>query len=442
MRIKQDNTIRIVTLGCSKNTVDSEKLLKQFRINGFDTYSDQEDGRASVVVINTCGFIEDAREESVDTILHFVNEKKKGNVEKVIVMGCLAQRYRDELLREIPEMDGVFGLNETDRLLLSLGGHLRRELTGERVLTTPSHYAYLKISEGCSHGCSFCAIPLIRGRHVSRPEEEILSEAANLVKSGVRELMLIAQDLTWYGMDLYKRRALPALVEKIAAISGLDWIRLHYAYPAGFPLELLKVMKQYPVICNYIDVPVQHISDRILRSMKRGVTARQTMTLLETIRKELPGAALRTTLIVGYPGETDNEFDELIRFVGQFRFDRLGVFIYSHEEGTPAYRLKDDIPVKVKQQRADEIMRLQEGISYDLNAGKLNTVFPVMVDREEGDYFVGRTEFDSPEIDNEVLIEKAQARVIPGNIYPVRITGVESFDIFGEIISYPSGMKH
>ncbi|MBP6978032.1 MAG: 30S ribosomal protein S12 methylthiotransferase RimO [Lentimicrobiaceae bacterium] len=438
MRTKQTKPIRLITLGCSKNTVDSEKLLKQFRANGFYTIDDQENIKPSLVVINTCGFIGDAKEESVDTILSYIDEKKKGNVEKVIVIGCLAQRYREELQKEIPEMDSIFGLNEVTGLLHYLGGNFRDELVGERILTTPSHFAYLKISEGCSHGCSFCAIPLIRGNHVSRPVEAILNEAEYLVQNGVRELILIAQDLTWYGMDLYRRRSLPSLVEKLASISGLEWIRLHYTYPAGFPLDLLRVMNQYPNICNYIDIPVQHNCNRILRSMKRGITAGKTMKLLETIRKLLPGAAIRTTLIVGYPGETDQEFDELTRFIEEFRFDRLGVFSYSHEEGTPAYRLRDDIPEKVKNQRADEIMRIQENISYELNSIKLGKVVTVLVDREEGEFYVGRTEHDSPEIDNEVLIKRDQTLIIPGNFYSVEITDIESFDIFGRVPHPPS----
>ncbi|HNS17541.1 MAG TPA: 30S ribosomal protein S12 methylthiotransferase RimO [Bacteroidales bacterium] len=437
MRTKPEKTLTLITLGCSKNTVDSEKLLKQFRENGFDVSADSGNKNASVVVINTCGFIDDAKEESIDTILYFINEKKKGNVGKVIVMGCLAKRYREELLEEIPEMDGIFGVNETTELLQSLGGNLKYELTGERILTTPSHYAYLKISEGCSHGCSFCAIPLIRGKNVSRHQDDILSEAEYLVKNGTKELILIAQDLTWYGMDLDRRRSLPSLLESMACISGLEWIRLHYTYPAGFPLDLLRVMKQFPNVCNYLDIPIQHISDRVLRSMKRGITAGQTIALLETIRKELPGAAIRTTVIAGYPGETEQEFSELTRFIEQFRFDRLGVFVYSHEEGTPAHRLRDDIPLKVKTQRADEIMHIQEDISYELNVLKLNKTLPVIVDREEGGYFIGRTEFDSPEVDNEVLIEKDQTTAVPGNFYRVLITDVESFDIFGKIVPHP-----
>lgn len=432
---KQDKTLRMITLGCSKNTVDSEKLLIQFRENGFTILTGISDRKASVIVINTCGFIHDAREESVDTILQCIEEKRNGNTEKVVVMGCLAQRYREELREAIPEVDGIFGVNEASEIMRSVGGDFRQELVGERILTTPAHYAYLKLSEGCSRGCSFCAIPLIRGRHISRPEDEILREAEWLVRDGVKELILIAQDLTFYGLDLYKKRTLPCLIEKLAGIEGLEWIRLHYAYPADFPLDLLRIIKGYPKVCKYLDLPVQHISDRILKSMNRGVSSRQTMVLLDIIRKEIPQIALRTTLITGYPGETEKEFNELLDFVRQFRFERLGVFTYSHEEGTAAGTLKDNVPDRVKHQRADEIMRIQEQISYDLNQDKLNKIINVLIDREEGDYYIGRTEYDSPEIDNEVLIKKGPSVCLSGNFYPVRITDVESFDIFGEIAS-------
>ena len=425
----------MITLGCSKNTVDSEKLLKQFRENGYTILSDVPGRKASVLVVNTCGFIHDAREESVDTILQCIEEKRKGNAEKVVVMGCLAQRYREEIREEIPEVDGIFGVNEASAILRSLGGDFRQELVGERILTTPPHYAYLKLSEGCSRGCSFCAIPLIRGRHVSRPEDDILREAEGLARNGVRELLLIAQDLTFYGLDLYKKRTLPSLVEKLTGIEGLQWIRLHYAYPADFPLELLQIMNESPQVCRYLDLPIQHVSDRILKSMNRGITSGQTMALLENIRREVPEVALRTTLITGYPGESDKEFSDMLRFVEQFRFERLGVFTYSHEEGTPAGELKDNIPERVKHQRAGEIMHIQERISFEVNQNMLGKIINVLIDREENDYYIGRSESDSPEIDNEVLIKKGQAVCLTGNFYPVRITDVESFDIFGEVVT-------
>lgn len=424
----------MITLGCSKNTVDSEKLLKQFERNGFSILKDPSVQKASVIVINTCGFIHDAREESVDTILQCIQEKKNGNAEKVLVIGCLAQRYREELMEEIPEADGVFGVDEAPAILDSLGGNYKEELVGERILTTPAHYAYLKISEGCSRECSFCAIPLIRGKHISRPEEEILMEARNLVGGGVKELILIAQDLTYYGADLFKKRTLPRLIEKLAGIEGLEWIRLHYAYPAGFPADLLRVIHQFPNVCKYIDLPVQHISDRILTSMKRGISSAQTLDLLDTIRKQVPGIAVRTSLIVGYPGETEREFMELLEFVKQYRFDRLGIFTYSHEENTSAYGFKDNIPDKIKQEYVNEIMRVQEEISYELNQNKLNKIINVLVDREDSIYYIGRTEHDSPDIDNEVLINKERSVCIPGYFYPVRINGIESFDIFGDVV--------
>lgn len=435
MRTKRpDKTLRMITLGCSKNTVDSEKLLKQFERNGFSILKDPSVQKASVIVINTCGFIHDAREESVDTILQCIQEKKNGNAEKVLVIGCLAQRYREELMEEIPEADGVFGVDEAPAILDSLGGNYKEELVGERILTTPAHYAYLKISEGCSRECSFCAIPLIRGKHISRPEEEILMEARNLVGGGVKELILIAQDLTYYGADLFKKRTLPRLIEKLAGIEGLEWIRLHYAYPAGFPADLLRVIHQFPNVCKYIDLPVQHISDRILTSMKRGISSAQTLDLLDTIRKQVPGIAVRTSLIVGYPGETEREFMELLEFVKQYRFDRLGIFTYSHEENTSAYGFKDNIPDKIKQEYVNEIMRVQEEISYELNQNKLNKIINVLVDREDSIYYIGRTEHDSPDIDNEVLINKERSVCIPGYFYPVRINGIESFDIFGDVV--------
>jgi ribosomal protein S12 methylthiotransferase len=390
------------------------------------------DEPADVVVVNTCGFINDAKEESIDTILRYAEAKKAGKIGKVYVMGCLSQRYKKELEAELLEVDGFYGVNDLPEILKALGVDYRKELVGERLLTTPGHYAYLKISEGCNKKCSFCAIPLIRGKHISRPIEDLIHEASILAARGVKELILIAQDLTYYGYDLYEERKLAGLLESLCQIDGIQWIRLHYAYPSDFPLEIADVIKNNPKVCNYLDIPLQHISDPLLRSMNRGVTAVKTYRLLETLRKKNPGIAIRTTLIVGYPGETDEQFEELKVFVKEQRFDRLGVFTYSPEEDTSAWNLKDTVPDDVKKARMEEIMEIQQEISLEKNQEKVGTEYKVLIDRKEGDFYVGRSEFDSPEVDNEILIQS----VVPlhtGNFYQVKIERADYFDLFGKI---------
>lgn len=421
----------MVTLGCSKNLVDSEVLMKQLE-GSYRIVHDSNDP-SDVMVINTCGFIGDAKEESVDMILSAVEAKKEGLLKKVIVTGCLSQRYAAELKEEITEVDGFFGVNDLPEVLKSLSVDYKHELLGERLVTTPSHYAYLKISEGCDRSCSFCAIPLIRGKHVSKSIEEIVKEAEFLAANGVKELLLIAQDLTYYGLDLYRERKIAELVERIAAVEGIEWIRLHYAYPAGFPEDLIAVIKNNPKVCNYLDIPLQHISTRILKSMKRGLDGAKTRELVLKLRKELPGLALRSTFIVGYPGETEEEFQQLLDFVQEVRFDRLGVFQYSPEEDTAAFALEDDVPGEVKQDRENRLMDLQQSISFELNEQKVGKTFKVLVDRQEGDYFVGRTEFDSPDVDNEVLIESGNLQI--GSFYTVQIIRADAYDLFGKVIS-------
>jgi ribosomal protein S12 methylthiotransferase len=421
--------INIVTLGCSKNLVDSEVMMGQLG----DKYKVSHDSNdpSDVVVINTCGFIEDAKEESVDTILRAVEAKKSGEIKKVIVCGCLSQRYKADLKEEITEVDGFYGVNELPEILNSLQVDYKKELIGERAVTTPNHFAYLKISEGCNRTCSFCAIPLIRGRHKSKPKEEIIAEVESLAAKGVKELLIIAQELTYYGVDIYNKREIPDLLNKISEVEGIEWIRLHYAYPAGFPEDLLHVMAENPKICNYLDIPLQHISDRLLSSMKRHITAGKTYQLIDKIKSTVPGVALRTTLIVGYPGETEDDFEQLMDFVRRVRFDRLGVFHYSHEEHTGAYLLEDDVPEEVKQDRADRIMMLQQEISNDLNREKEGQVFKTIIDRIEGDHYVGRTEFDSPEVDNEVLIPVEGIELEVGEFYLIQITRADFFDLYG-----------
>ena len=422
--------INIITLGCSKNLVDSEVLMGQLG-QAYEVTHDSDDP-SDVVVINTCGFIHDAKEESVDTILRAVEQKKMGEISRVIVCGCLSQRYKADLKEEIAEVDGFYGVHELPEILRDLHVDYKKELVGERTITTPRHFAYLKISEGCNRTCSFCAIPLIRGRHRSRPKEEILAEVRSLAARGVKELLLIAQELTYYGVDIYHSRELPDLLQQISEVEGIEWIRLHYAYPNGFPEELLHVMAANPKVCKYVDIPLQHISDRILKSMKRHITATQTRELINKIRSIVPGVTLRTTLIVGYPGETEDEFRELLDFAEEVRFDRLGVFQYSHEEHTGAYLLKDDVPEDVKQDRADRIMMLQQEISNELNKAREGKVFRTIIDRIEGDHYVGRTEFDSPEVDNEVLVPVAGNQLQVGEFYQVRITRADFFDLYGE----------
>lgn len=422
--------INIITLGCSKNLVDSEVLMGQLKDNYSVVHDSNED--ADVIVINTCGFIQDAKEESIDTILRAVKLKNEGLAKKVIVTGCLSQRYKEDLTSEIKDVDGFFGVDDLPDVLASLDVDYKKELVGERVLTTPKHYAYLKISEGCNRNCSFCAIPLIRGKHLSKPKEEIVHEVEQLAAKGVKEVILIAQDLTWYGIDIYNKRELPDLLDKISEVNGIEWIRLHYTYPANFPIGLLKVMRENPKVCAYMDMPLQHINSRLLRSMKRGLGGEKTEALVQKIKNEVPGIALRSTLIVGYPGETEEDFMELFDFVKRTRFERLGVFTYSPEEDTPAHKLADDVPEEVKEDRRDRIMMLQQEISYELNEQMVGSTIKVLVDRKEGDNFVGRTEFDSPEVDNEVIIHGVEENII-GEFKDVLITGSDFFDLVGEL---------
>lgn len=425
--------INIITLGCSKNLVDSEVLMSQLK-GDYTVVHDSNDD-ADVIVINTCGFIHDAKEESVDTILRAVQSKVDGNTKKVLVTGCLSQRYKEELTKEIANVDGFYGVNDLPEVLNALELDYKKELLGERLLTTPKHYAYLKISEGCNRNCSFCAIPLIRGKHVSKPKEEIINEVKFLAKQGVKEVILIAQDLTWYGIDIYNKRELPDLLDKISEVKGIEWIRLHYTYPANFPTGLLKVMRDNPKVCSYMDMPLQHISSRILRSMKRGLGGEKTIELVKKIKKSVPDVALRTTLIVGYPGETDEEFDQLMEFVKQTKFERLGVFTYSPEEDTPAYKLNDDVPEEIKEDRRDRLMMLQQEISLELNKQKVDSTIKVIIDRKEGDNYIGRTEFDSPEVDNEVIIKEPISPLKIGEFYDVKITGSDFFDLYGDVIN-------
>ncbi len=426
------NKINIITLGCSKNLVDSEVLMGQLKANNVSV-THQSDENANIIIINTCGFIEDAKQESIDTIFQFVEAKKNGIIEKVFVMGCLSERYKSTLKNEIPEVDGFFGVNELPEIIDAIGAKYNKGQIENRIITTPSHYAYLKISEGCDRKCSFCAIPLIRGKHISKPIEVIVSEAKSLVSKGVKELILIAQDLTYYGVDIYKKQKLAQLIIELEKIQGVEWIRLHYTYPASFPDDVLDVISKSTKVCNYIDIPLQHISDNILKSMKRGITADGTRKLIDKIRRKIPKIAIRTTMMVGYPGETDKDFSELIDFIEKYKFERLGVFTYSAEEDTFADTLNDDVPKLLKKQRADKIMEIQEKISFELNNQKVGKTFKVLIDREEGNYYIGRTEFDSPEVDNEVLVEKDDIEIIPGNFYFVKIIKADYFDLYGQI---------
>ena len=428
--------VNIVTLGCSKNQVDSEVLLTQLRGNGIDAVHQSAADDHRVVVINTCGFIDNAKQESIDTILRYVDAKDEGLVEKVYVTGCLSQRYKDDLQKEIPKVDAWFGTRDLSRLLKQFNADYKQELVGERIITNPGHYAYLKISEGCDRPCSFCAIPLMRGNHISRPIEELVLEAKNLVRNGTRELLLIAQDSTYYGLDLYKKRNLAELLRQLAHVEGIGWIRLHYAFPTGFPLDVLDVMAEEPTICKYLDIPLQHGSSRMLKIMRRGTTREKTEELIQTIREKIPGIAIRTTMIAGHPGETEADFGEMMGFVERSRFDRLGVFTYSHEENTNSHSMKDDVPAKVKEERMESIMELQQGISLELNQKKVGEVLKVLVDRKEGDSFIGRTEFDSPEVDNEVIIS-ATDYIRQGDFIHVKITSAGEFDLTGEVVADP-----
>jgi ribosomal protein S12 methylthiotransferase len=425
--------INIITLGCAKNLVDSEVLMRQVKANGFLIIHDSNDTSARTVIINTCGFIRDAKQESIDTILDWVRAREQGRIDNLFVMGCLSERYMSDLQREIPEVDAYFGVNNIRQIIEKLGGKYKKELLGERLLATPGHYGYLKISEGCDRRCSFCAIPLIRGRQVSRTVEALVSEAEFMALQGVRELILIAQDLTAYGTDLYNRQVLPELLDQLVPIKGIDWIRLHYAYPANFPPGLPDRIKRHDKICNYLDIPFQHISDDVLKKMHRGISRAGTLRLIDTIRDKVPGMAIRTTLLTGHPGETDHVFGQLKSFVQQQQFERVGVFTYSEEEGTfAAEHFKDEIPEKVKLQRLEEIMAIQDGISLARNQGLIGKQLKVLIDRQEGEFMIGRTEFDSPEIDQEVLI-KSDQDIVPGSFYTVEITGAEIHDLYGII---------
>ena len=423
------NVINVVTLGCSKNVYDSEVLMGQLKAGGKEVVHEQQ---GNIVVINTCGFINNAKEESVNTILDYVQQKEAGLVDKVFVMGCLSERYKPDLEKEIPDVDQYFGTSELPALLKVLGADYKHELIGERLTTTPKNYAYLKISEGCDRPCSFCAIPLMRGAHISTSIEALVTEAEKLAAKGVKELILIAQDITYYGLDLYKKRALADLLRALAKVEGIEWIRIHYAFPTGFPMDVIEVMKEEPKICNYLDIPLQHISDPILASMKRGTTQEKTTKLLKKFREAMPEMAIRTTLIVGYPGETQSDFEALKSFVKEMRFDRLGCFTYSHEENTTAYELEDDVPEEVKLARANEIMEIQSQISWELNQQKVGKTFRCLIDRKEGNYFVGRTEYDSPDVDNEVLIDAKKHYVKTGDFVEVKIIDATDYDLYGE----------
>lgn len=430
MRTKtiKKNRINVVTLGCSKNIYDSEVLMGQLRANNKEVVHEEE---GNIVVINTCGFIANAKEESVNTILEFVQKKEAGDVDKVFVTGCLSERYKPDLEKEIPDVDAYFGTSDLPNLLKALEADYKHELIGERLTTTPKNYAYLKIAEGCDRPCSFCAIPIMRGKHKSKTIEDLVLESEKLATKGVKELILIAQDLTYYGLDIYGKRNLAELLKALVTIDGIEWIRLHYAFPTGFPMDVLEVMHKEPKICNYIDIPLQHISDAILKSMRRGTTHKKTTKLLQEFRSAVPNMAIRTTLIVGYPGETEEDFQILRDWVKEMRFERLGCFTYSHEENTHAYSLEDNVPEDIKQQRANEIMELQAQISWELNQEKIGNTYRCIIDRKEGNYFVGRTEFDSPDVDNEVLIDATKFYVKQGEFVQVTITDAADFDLYG-----------
>ena len=428
------NKVNVVTLGCSKNIYDSEVMMAQLKANKFDVEHESMSDDAEIVIINTCGFIDNAKQESIDTILRYAEAKAEGAVDKVYVTGCLSERYKDELELEIPEVDAFFGTRDLPRLLKTLKADYKHELVGERLLTTPNHYAYFKIAEGCDRPCSFCAIPLMRGKHVSTPIEDLVTQAKSLAAKGVKELMMIAQDLTYYGLDIYKKRALAELLEALAKVEGIEWIKLHYAFPAGFPMDVLDVMNKYDNICLYLDMPLQHGSTNMLKAMRRGITREKTEELVNEIRAKVPGIAIRTTLISGYPGETEADFQEMYEFVEKMRFERLGIFTYSHEENTHAHNFEDDVPEEVKRERADAIMELQSGISYELNQAKIGKTFKVLFDRAEGEYFIGRTEFDSPEVDNEVLVKKSEGYIRLGDFTEVEITSADHYDLYGKVV--------
>lgn len=425
---RKHNKINVITMGCSKNLYDSEVLMGQLKAND-KTVVHEEEG--NIVVVNTCGFIDNAKEESVNTILEQIQKKETGAIDQLFVTGCLSERYKPDLEKEMPQVDAYFGTTDLPQLLKALGADYKHELLGERVTTTPKNYAYFKVSEGCDRPCSFCAIPLMRGQHRSTPIEELVQRAEKLARNGVKELLLIAQDLTYYGLDLYKERRLADLLKALVKVEGIEWIRMHYAFPTGFPMEVIEVMKTESKICNYLDIPLQHISDSILKSMRRGTTQKKTTDLIENIRGILPEIALRTTLIVGYPGETENDFEILKQWVKAMRFERLGCFTYSHEENTHAHTLEDDVPQDIKQERANEIMKIQSEISWEQNQKKVGKTYRCVIDRKQGDYFVGRTEIDSPDVDNEVLIDAKRYYLKQGDFTTVEITEATDFDLYG-----------
>lgn len=431
--LKSDK-VNVITLGCSKNLVDSEDIITQLRGNDYDVVHDSDQEDANIIIVNTCGFIDLAKEESVNTILQYADLKRENEIDRLYVTGCLSQRYKDDLEVEIPEVDAFFGTLELPGLLEKFNADFKHDLIGERDITTPQHYAYLKISEGCNRTCSFCAIPLMRGNHVSRPIEQLVKQAEHLAKQGVKELMLIAQELTYYGLDIYKKRALPKLLDALGAVEGIDWIRLHYAYPSKFPMEIFDAMKKHDSVCNYLDMPLQHASDSVLERMRRQITRKETTDLVNEARKRVPGIAIRTTLLVGFPGETEEEFEEMCDFVREMRFERVGVFQYSHEENTRAHALEDDVPAAVKAERASKIMEIQQEISNEKNQAKIGQTLKVLFDRKEGQFYVGRTEADSPEVDNEVLVDASKSYARLGDFAMVKITGAEDYDLFGEVV--------
>lgn len=434
MRTKTSKQLKVnvVTLGCSKNVVDSEVLMGQLRVNEIEVEHESK-RQSEIVIINTCGFIDNAKQESIDTILHYAKEKEKGKIEKLIVTGCLSERYKPDLEKEIKGIDNIFGTRDLPLLLKTLGADYKHELIGERLVTTPRHFAYMKISEGCDRPCSFCAIPLMRGNHISKPIEELVHEARHLAAKGTKELLLIAQDSTFYGLDIYKERKLASLMEQLCSVDGIEWIRLHYAFPSGFPLDVLDIMQRENKICKYLDIPLQHASDNMLKSMRRGITREKTITLLDTVRNKIPDIAIRTTFISGYPGETEQDHETLIRFLEEMRFERVGVFTYSHEENTHAYTLNDDVDEATKQRRLDELMQVQQNISDSINQKKVGNVFKTLFDRKEGNFFIGRTEYDSPEVDNEVLVDANENYVRVGDFANIKITSAEAFDLYGTL---------
>lgn len=428
------NKVNVITLGCSKNLFDSEVAMTQLKANGYEVEHEAEQDDSEIVIINTCGFIDNAKQESIDTILRYAEAKKDGLVNKLYVTGCLSERYKDSLEKEITEVDAYFGTKELPRLLKTLKADYKHELIGERIITTPNHYAYLKISEGCDRACSFCAIPLMRGKHESVPIEQLVEQAQNLAKQGVKELILIAQELTFYGLDIYKERRLSDLLNALSEVEGIEWIRLHYAYPTGFPMDIIETMKSNPKVCNYLDIPLQHASNNMLKAMRRGATREKTTQLIKDIRAIIPEITIRTTFIVGFPGETQEDIEEMKAWIQEMQFDRLGVFTYSHEEDTHAYQYEDTLTDEEKEARAEEVMAVQQQISLNLNEKKVGKTFKVLFDRMEGGYFVGRTEFDSPEVDNEVLVDAAEHYVRIGDFANVKITSAGDFDLYGEVV--------